>query len=296
MHERIPLPPSADLVKRHHVQGSRGVARVAVVTIAAALAFAGPALAQDRTVRIGELPAVSALNGKVSVESGVAGEAGRSSAVGLASGSITAPLGHAFGLQLDANGFTDDAGFTGGGTLHTFWRDSALGLAGPFAALEGGPEGRLGWYGGEAELYAGLFTLGGEAGYRDSAAAAIAEPSGGFWGSHLTLYPVPDLALTAGVDSQLGEVAAIGAIEVQPTLLGRHNIAFFANATAGDASSYSATVGIRLYFGADKTLIRRHREDDPSTPPVNGFDITRCFNASTLGGLPAWLVRRLCGL
>ena len=31
----------------------------------------------------------------------------------------------------------------------------------------------------------------------------------------------------------------------------------------GEYSSYSVTAGVRFYFGPDKSLIRRHREDDP---------------------------------
>jgi hypothetical protein len=39
------------------------------------------------------------------------------------------------------------------------WRDPAIGLAGPIAALAGGRGSTVGLFGGEGELYAGVFTL-----------------------------------------------------------------------------------------------------------------------------------------
>ncbi|HTR83800.1 MAG TPA: hypothetical protein VMI56_04945 [Reyranella sp.] len=225
----------------------------------AAVSVSGAARAQEA------LPAVSGLNGKFSLESGVEGDSGKTTALGLASGSISTPLGHAFGLQLDGSALQAVDGFTGGGTAHLFWRDPAVGLLGPFATVEGTAEGRMGWYGGEAELYAGLVTLGAAAGYWDAAASVLRAQSGGFWNGHVSLYPMPDLALTAGVESMVGRVSAVGGLEYQPTLFRQHNMSFFVNAAAGDQSSYSVTAGIRFYFGADKTLIRRHREDDPVT-------------------------------
>ncbi len=240
--------------------------RHATLALVAALAcsFAGAGRAQDTSPTSGTLPAVSGLNGKFSLETGVEGESGQSAAAGIASGSITMPLGHAFGLQFDANAMTSEGSFGGGGTAHLFWRDPAIGLFGPVATVEGSGKGHVGLYGVEGEFYAGLVTLGANAGYIDSAAlAAAGAPSGGFYTGHLTAYPVPDLALTAGLRSMVGHLAATGGLEVQPTFGRQHNVSFFVDAEAGAQSSYAVLAGVRIYFGADKTLIRRHREDDP---------------------------------
>ena len=45
-----------------------------------------------------ESPAVSAVNGKLSLEGGAAGTKGVSAGAGLASGSLSVPLGTSFGL------------------------------------------------------------------------------------------------------------------------------------------------------------------------------------------------------
>ncbi len=248
----------------------RHVPLVLVATLA--WAFASASRAQDISFTNSGLPAVSGLNGKFSLESGVEGTPGGSNALSIASGSITMPLGHAFGLQVDGNGVTSDGLFGGGSTAHLFWRDPAIGLLGPYATIEGGADGHVGWYGAEGELYAGLVTLGANAGYLDTAAlTAAGAQSGGFYTGHLTGYPVPDLALTAGLRSIVGHVAATGGVEFQPTFGQQHNISLFVDAEAGAQSSYTVLAGLRIYFGSDKTLIRRHREDDPAANPDWGF-------------------------
>lgn len=209
-------------------------------------------------------PAVSAVNGKISGEGGVTGINGDSSGVGAVKGSITTPLGHAFGLQLDgAAGTSFNAAF-GGGTAHLFWRDPAIGLFGPVVSIAGGSSMRLGWYGAEAELYAGLFTFGAWGGYHDATDGAFGiSASSGFYGGSVTAYPIPDLALSVGATSEFSRVAGTAALEFQPDLFVRRNVAFFVNGAVAEHSTYSVTAGVRFYFGPDKTLIRRHREDDP---------------------------------
>lgn len=225
-----------------------------------------------------EGPAVSELNGKFSIESGVVGATGQSSATGVAQGSISTPLGRRFGLQIDGLSASSHNAFFGGGGAQLFWRDPATGLFGPMAAVVGGGGARAGLYGGEAELYAGLFTLGARAGYRDAHSS-----SGGFYLGTLTVYPMPDLALSIEGGQIVGQAIGQGTIELQPGLL--HNVSLFAEGAAGELGYYRATAGIRIYFGADKLLIRRHREDDPSSSVVglgginSGSGHTGIFNS-----------------
>ena len=130
--------------------------------------FAAPLLAQ----------AVSAPNGEFSLESGVAGGPGRSSALGVAQGSIAVPIGHLFGAQLDGMTSTAQNAWSGGGALHAFWRDPWVGMAGPVVSMAGSGNGRFSSYGGEAELYAGMFTVGLRGGYQEITSASLAKHHG----------------------------------------------------------------------------------------------------------------------
>jgi hypothetical protein len=224
------------------------------------------------------LPAVSGLNGNLSLEAGGAGGGDRSSsAVGIAQGSVALPLGHSFGLQVDGLAGTSYSSFFGGGGAHLFWRDPAIGLAGPVAALIGGGGATRGLYGGEGELYAGLFTLGFVGGYLSATSPATgnantvgnALSSGGVWQARLTVYPIPDLALSIAGGQAAGFNSGSATIEYQPAFIASHNVSLFVDGDIGDGNSWQVTSGVRFHFGADKTLIRRQREDDPLN--IDGF-------------------------
>jgi hypothetical protein len=229
----------------------------------------------------GPAAAVSAVNGKISGEGGVTGVDGHSSGVGMAKGSITAPLGHAFGLQLDGVAGTSFNAPFGGGTVHLFWRDPAIGLFGPVVSIAGGSSMRLGWYGAEAELYAGLFTFGAWGGYHDAADGDFGISAGsGFYGGSVTAYPIPDLAVALGATSEFKRIAGTAALEFQPDLFVRHNVAFYVNGELSQHSTYSVTAGVRFYFGPDKPLIRRHREDDPPSIGTAAAAFEAALNAT----------------
>ncbi len=224
-----------------------------------------------------EGPAVSALNGKISGEGGVTGADGRASGIGMAKGSIAAPLGQAFGFQLDGlAGTAFDAPF-GGGTGHLFWRDPEVGLFGPVVSVAAGSGERLGWYGAEGEVYVRRLTLSMWAGYHDVDFSGIGRAGSGYYGGGVTVYPTLDLAVTVGATSAFNRVNGNGTIEFQPDLFARRNIALYVDGEVADRSTYTVTAGIRFYFGADKPLIRRHREDDPMTAgrPLPLVDILR---------------------
>jgi hypothetical protein len=73
-------------------------------------------------------PAVAEFNGKFSAEGGVIDDDG----AGIALASITVPLAHSFGLQLDgAGGYRQMGDFFGGGA-HLFYRDPAKLLLGGY--------------------------------------------------------------------------------------------------------------------------------------------------------------------
>ena len=56
------------------------------------------------------------------------------------------------------------------------------------------------------------------------------------------------------------------------------NFTLFADATFGDNSHNSVFGGIRYYFGTQKTLVRRHREDDPENWTSTLETITKVAN------------------
>lgn len=209
-----------------------------------------------------EGPAVSELNGKFSVEGGAAGSNGRGgSGLGIAEGSITTPLGNSLGLQGDGAIATVHDDLFGAGAAQLFWRDPQLAQLGTFAAYGGRGGDTVAWYGGQAEYFAGPVTLGAHGGYQSSNSDYASD--GGLVLGRLTYYVNPNFALTAGggsvVDRGFGRVN----LEYLPELNGRHSVSFFVNGGAGSDESYVATAGTRLYFGPEKSLIRRHREDDP---------------------------------
>lgn len=82
---------------------------------------------------------MSTVNGKLSTEGGVVGSGDASSGIGVVEGSLTAPLGHALGFQVDGVAGTAFNAFFGGGTAHLFWRDPAIGLFGPIASSSSPP-------------------------------------------------------------------------------------------------------------------------------------------------------------
>lgn len=224
------------------------------LALAALLALASAAQAEG--------PAVSALNGKASLEAGAVGNPFASSALGVAQGSVAAPLGHSFGVQLDGAAATAFNSLFGGGMAHLFWRDPKIGLLGPVAGVAGGRGMTIGFYGGEGDFYAGPVTLGFVAGYRDAGGQSLVL-SGGVYQGRLTVYPIPDLALGIQLGQTAGFTSASGRIEFLPELFGRQGISLFAQGLAGDNGYYRATAGLQIFFGPSKSLIRRHREDDP---------------------------------
>lgn len=209
-----------------------------------------------------EGPAVSTVNGKLSIEGGATGSnSSGGSGLGIAEGSVTAPLGHSFGFQADGAIATAYDDLYGAGAAQLFSRDPQLGQVGAFAAVGGRGGDSVSWYGGQAEYFAGPVTLGAHGGYQSSNSDTAAD--GGLVLGRLTYYVIPDLALTFGGGSVVDRGFGRASLEYQPELNGLHYISLFVNGGAGSDESYIATAGVRLYFGPDKTLIRRHREDDP---------------------------------
>ncbi len=220
------------------------------------------------------LPAVSQPNGKIGAFGG-----GEHGALYGVLGSFAMPLSHAFGLQVDGLvGSGREAPFYGvAGQL--FWRDPAKGLLGVYGSYVNWELGsttgvsspingvidttgaNVGKLGVEGAAYLGRFTLEGLGAYQFGSYT-------GFTGSAtLAVYPTPDLRLDGGFRylNGVGTIGTVGA-EWQPS--NHSGLTLFASGAFGQHNYAQALGGVRFYFGApEKSLIKRHREDDPILPP-----------------------------
>lgn len=219
------------------------------------------------------LPAVDGVNVKAS---GFGGTWDGNDFYGAAS-SVSVPLSFRYGLQIDgivAGAETDAEGnVTAAGTAaHLFWRDPSVGLLGPYGhylhvdafdgvdVFTGGVEGAL---------YLGRFTIegiaGAEGGSADLGALGDVNFDTRFTDvAQLAYYPIDDLKISIGHSYLFGANSLLfGGEWGLPTGHGTMT-ALFVSGSASEAGDATVLGGLRLYIGQrDKTLIRRHREDDP---------------------------------
>ncbi len=239
------------------------VSIVALVTGISASAFAADPYALPAG------PAVSAPNGKASV---FAGTVGGDFTLG-SSGSLAFPLASQWGAQIDGM-----VGTAGGGTFygvggHAFWRDPSRGLLGVTASYVGwgastvsdAPDpidsfqdfagAEVGKLGVEGEAYLGRVSLEGAAAYQFGSYSGLAAKG------TLAFYPTDNLRLDLTASQLAGRGGAVSAgLEWAPRATG---FTVFANAGSG-GDAWHALGGVKMYFGdPNKSLIRRHREDDP---------------------------------
>jgi hypothetical protein len=216
-------------------------------------------------------PAVSEINGKLGV---MHGSMDSESTTSL-EGSITWPVLKSFGVQLDglystmgqqAYGYAnvDDADLGGVGG-HFFWRDSETFMLGVEAGYVFGDPVDSWELGLEAELYYKWLTIGGKAGVAsissDQPMTSIETDKDAFFCQlYLAAYPVDNLLVAAFVENRFDNTYFSIEVEYELPVPG---LSVFANAMKGDHGYDHAFVGMRYYFGEDKPLKSRHREDDP---------------------------------
>jgi hypothetical protein len=212
-------------------------------------------------------PAVSGPNGKFDLIGGVVDTNSTSTdGVGLAAGSYSIPLDHAYGFQIDGVAGVVDDDFVGGVAGHLFWRDPSvglLGITGAFVGVDGSngaPNRDVTRLGGEGEYYLDQFTLEAAAGYQFGK-----NTDDGFYGSvDLAWYATDDLRLHIGGETNpVLDHSFRAGFEYQPGIAGWSGLALFADGTVGDDGYASALGGVRFYFGENKSLKDRHRKDDP---------------------------------
>jgi hypothetical protein len=216
--------------------------------------------------------AVSAPNGKLGAFGGVIAD--DEEAYG-AFGAFALPLGQPFGLQIDGMvGSADDDLFYGVAG-HLFWRDPAVGLLGFYASyakwdssqtiavdteVEGTVQqitgGEVAKVGVEAEAYLGRLSLEGMIAYQFGDEEGVAGKG------TLAFYPTDDLRFDISVSHLEGPGFSGGVgVEWAPPAAG--GLALFADASIDEDENVRAFGGLTFYFGPQKSLIQRHREDDP---------------------------------
>ncbi len=206
------------------------------------------------------LCAVSAVNGKVEAAGGGIGESAFNSGRFHAAGSVSLPLGCRFGFQFDGlvGETASNTVWSAGG--HLFMRDPTTYLAGIYADYaDAGPNG-ITRFALEGQLYFDRFTLTGLAGYEDST-----QLSSEFFGAaQVGYYPSDDINLNFGVARYLATNALTLGAEWQPRPTS--SVTLFAYGAIAENDAPTIYGGLRFYFGGEpKSLIRRHREDDPNS-------------------------------
>lgn len=242
------------------------------VSFAAALLGSVPSWAADLAEPL-DVCAVSQPNGKVEAAGGYIDDlddGGRFQGAG----SLSFPLGCLFGAQLDVGGGSLNGDGWGGVGGHLFMRDPASYLVGAHVQYENLDGEDIFRIGPEAELYFGNVTLTAWAGYED----ADTLDADVFAAVDISLYATEDLKFSVGYRRFLDiDAAALGA-EWQLDL--GAPLSLFAEAQLGSDDYSTVLVGARFYFGApDKSLIQRHREDDPP----HFFNLLREVGACGIG-------------
>jgi len=183
---------------------------------------------------------------------------------------LTVPISCRFGLQIDAAVGSLGGNDAGGVAGHFFARDPSAYLFGVLASYSEIADNQIFRVGAEVELYNGQVSLEGLLGY-ESADDIDLTPDGNdndvFGQLVAAFYPTDDFRIHAGYRRFLAVDTAVAGFEWQPD---GASYSLFAEAQAGDNDFRTIFGGIRFYFGAeDKSLIRRHREDDPGNPILN---------------------------
>lgn len=217
------------------------------------------------------LPAVSDINGKLEIDFG--GISDPASATFRAAASVSVPIGERFGVQGDVAVGNIDGEWLAGGALHAFTRDPSSYLLGVTAGVVVADGSRLAAIGPEAELYLDRISLEGWAGWAaiDYDDVLMPDENGFFAIGDIAYYPTDDWRVSLGAASILGRESLKLATEYQFTGFGLP-LSGVGEVRAYDTGAYSFRVGIKGYLGdPDKSLIDRHRQDDPPNRALDLF-------------------------
>ena len=207
--------------------------------------------------------AVSAINGKIDSAYGNLD----STDAWINGGSFSAPIAESFGVQLDAlyadvSGGDEYGGFGG----HFFWRDYEVGLFGVSAGGVWSSDVDTYEISLEGEYYYGLLTFGARAGFASIELESNAlitrdlDEEGAFGLVYTTIYPLEDMSVLAGFEYRFDNPAFRLEAEYAVSSCG---LSIFAQGLFANDDYEQGVIGLRYYFGSEKTLQERHRQDDP---------------------------------
>lgn len=315
---------------RQHASSPKSALRAstAIGLLAASHVWIGTAQAQEAE----SLPAVSSLNAKIAIAGGVAHhddidpngfassaapfsvfDSAETDGLALLLASLTIPVDHAFGAQIDVAGGAQGDGFIGGIGGHLFWRDPGTGLLGVTGAYGVNTQDSFATSGyiyssallcgspcwadfelarqeilrvaAEGELYQGQFTFHGVGGYQWG--ENIHE--GAFARGGIRYYVTDNFMVGFGAGAS-DEIGGFGTAEMEFLATGK--VSVFADMRTEFDTYFHGVAGLRIYFGPSDTLIAKHRQDDPtgnaahdaiaaiqSTQKV--VDVICCFTAET---------------
>ncbi|MGC4074386.1 MAG: hypothetical protein QM760_18120 [Nibricoccus sp.] len=220
-----------------------------------------PSFGQSNAIPVESSAAVSALNGKLGVSYGdMDGGDGHNLA-----GSLTFPVAHNWGAQVDGLYTQVEKVDFGGGAAHVFWRNPDRALIGLTASAITSDFVQSQDFGVEAEYYWKIVTFGVHSGvgfikYDTSAPFIETDRSDGFVTASATVYPVENLSVRAHASVRFEQNSYGAEVEFQ---IPKRNLAITADLVRGDSGYDHALFGLRYYFGGKKTLRNRHRHDDP---------------------------------
>ena len=207
------------------------------------------------------LPAVSGPNGKIEIGGGWTDidDLGDDE-VFRGGAAFSFPVGDMFGIQADLTAL-DAYGETAiGGAVHFFTRDPNSYLLGAYGGyVDAGPANI--WYvGPEAELYLDNISLEAVGGVMDISDGVGTE----FYAmGKVALYATENLRLSVGASTVANFESANAGLEWFMGDTGLP-VSLTVDGQLGEDGYTSIQAGLSLYFGGeDKSLIRRHREDDP---------------------------------
>ena len=241
-------------------------------TIAAGM-YGSVSMAAD--VETGPLPAVSGPNGKVEIGGGWTDvdDLGDDE-VFRGGAAFSFPVGDMFGLQADLTALDAYGETAVGGALHAFTRDPNSYLLGAYGGYVDAGSANIWYVGPEAELYLDNISIEAIGGIMDISDGIGTE----FYAiGKVALYANENLRLSIGASTVANFESANAGLE---WFMGDTGLplSLTVNGELGEDSYASIQAGLSLYFGGeDKSLIRRHREDDPR---LQFFNI---FSAGLLG-------------
>ena len=220
----------------------------------------------------------------------------------VAEGAVSMPLTNQFGLQIDFGYLGGDIDLTGGGGsgditglgvgAHLFWRDSTVGLLGLYGHfvdydVDGIPLGVSSFENTrlmvEGEKYMGNFTYKGGIGFDNLDTNVFGDEDFLNANAEINYYHTDNLMFRAGVNHSFEQTTGVIGVEAMYDN-GNNSPSLFVEASFGDDVTAIAG-GVKFYLGKQqKSLIARHREDDPF---IGLFDslglIGKCLGISAGG-------------